>query len=311
MLAFLLGLIHNIVSYNAYKGKDEAIAKITSFLLDNIMDFNSNANNSFGYKEIIRIDEDWKTANLQSIKSTYLKGRTDYKEIKWLDSSNHEQVEWAYNYLDDDQNKPIILKGVFFPESIEEKYELILAHLDRLSNIESHEVGTKQKKGFSPRSYTLYSMKKAWNGLKNYSSKSKVSDGNVNIYKKNQGKLEALAELNKTSVNKLMNKYVEDLYESSFLDHENSEKIIDQNDYAESVNEDQNDHKTSEPDLELESTSNQPPSNDHVTKPSCESKKVNPHECSFNSEKRRISLKSKFPKSKARLTLKKGSDKAR
>lgn len=307
---FLLSLIHNIVSYNAYKGKDEAIAKITSFLIDNIMDFNSNANNSFGYKEIIRIDEDWKTANLQSIKSTYLKGRTDYKEIKWLDSSNHEQVEWAYNYLDDVQNKPIILKGVFFPETIEEKYELILAHLDRLSNIESHEVGTKQKKGFSPRSYTLYSMKKAWNGLKSYSSKSKVSDGNVNIYKKNQAKLEALAELNKTSVNKLMNKYVENLYESSFLDHENSEKTIDQNDCAESVN-DQDDYKTSVPDLELGSISNEPFSNDNVTKPSCEFKKVNPHECSFNSDKKRISLKIKSSPTRARLTCKKGINKAR
>lgn len=304
---FLMSLIQNLVSNAAYKGGKELTARTTNFIKYHIAVFNHHAAD-FVDREIIATDGDLKVKILLSVKATYLKGRTENKKLKWLDISNHEQIEWAYDYLE--KNEYIILKSIFFPETIEEKYELILASLDRLSNVESEDIGTEKKKGFSPRSYTLYSMKKAWNGLKSYSSKSKVSDGNVNIYKKNQAKLEALAELNKTSVNKLMNKYVENLYQSSFLDHENSEKTIDQNDCAESVN-DQDDYKTSVPDLELGSISNEPFSNDNVTKPSCEFKKVNPHECSFNSDKKRISLKIKSSPTRARLTCKKGINKAR
>ena len=213
---FLLSLIHNIVSYNAYKGKDEAIAKITSFLLYNIMDFNSNANNSFGYKEIIQINEDWKIANIQSIKSTYLKGRTENKELKWLDVSNHEQIEWACDYLE--KNKYTILKGVFFPETIEEKYDLILASLDRLSNVESEDIGTEKNKGYSPRSYVLFSIRKAWDGQKQCDSKSKTSDGIIKIYKKNQAKLDRLIAFSGFTAQKMINNSIEQMYDQLIKD---------------------------------------------------------------------------------------------
>ena len=302
---FLMSLIQNMVSNEAYKGRKELTTGTANFLRYHIAVFNHYACN-FGYKEMIAENGDWKVTILRSIKATYLKGRTEDKELKWLDVSNHEQIEWAYDYLE--KNKNTILKGVFFPETIEEKYELILASLDRLSNIESDDIGTENNKGLSERSYTLYKIKKAWDGRKNYGANSKVSDGNVKIYKKNQETLEALAELNKTTVNKLMNKYIEDLYKDAFLDNEISAKVFDKNHSTENMNKDQDDNKTLEPNVELESISSELLSNDKVTKSSCETKKVNPHKDSFNSIKRRQTLKSNSTPT-ARITGSSGTNK--
>lgn len=229
---FLMSLIHNMVSHGAYKGKDELIVKITSFLLYNIVGFNSHVSNNLGYKETINVSGDWRIANLQSIKSTYLKGRTEDKEIRWLDVKNHDQVEWAYSYLDKGQDKRILLHGIFFPETIEEKYELILAHLDRLSNIESYEVGTKNKKGFSPRSYTLSSMKKAWRTQKQYQSNSNANDGNITVYIKNQAKLKALMAFSGFTANQIINKYIEDTHKNMLsLDSQNEEQAFEYTKY--------------------------------------------------------------------------------
>ena len=247
------------------------IGGICKYLSHDIASFNSNFKQNIDYKNIVSIPGDWKVSHLQSIKYTYLKGRTEDKEIKWLDSKNNEQIEWAYSYLDNDPNKRIILQGIFFPETIDEKYELILAHLDSLGNIKSTDIGTKKNKGFSERGYVLYSMKKAWDGRKNYESKS---DSSIKIYKKNQEKLEALAERNKTTVIRLINQYIEDLYENSLIDHGNSAEIFDQNAYAENVNKDQYENKTLKPNLELEPISSELVSDDNFTKSSSESKKL-------------------------------------
>ena len=74
------------------------------------------------------------------------------------------------------------------------------------------------------------------------------------------------------------------------------------------MNKDQDDNKTLEPNVELESISSEPLSNDNVTKPSCESKKVNPHEDSFNSIKKRKTLKSNLTPT-ARVTGSSGTNK--
>ena len=219
-----MSLIYNIVSDEAYKGKDELLTGIADFLRYNITEFNSHAYD-FGYRDTIIRYGDWKIASLLCIKSTYLKGRTHDKELKWLDASDHDQIEWAYNYLDDDQNKPILLQGVFFPETIEEKYELILAHLDRLGNVEDKEIGTKKNKGFSERGYTLYSMKKAWSAQKQYESTSKISDGNIKIYKKNQHKLAALMTFSGFTANQMINTSIEQMHDQLIM--ENIDKAED------------------------------------------------------------------------------------
>ena len=220
---FLMSLIQSAVSDYVYKGKKELITGISNLLRYHISILNCTSYN-LDYKDEILRDGDWNTVFLLSIKSTYLKGRTEDKELKWLDASNHEQIEWAYDYLE--KNKYTILKGVFFPETIEEKYELILASLDRLSNIESDDIGTEKNKGYSPRSYVLFSIKKAWDGQKQYDSKSKTSDGIIKIYKKNQAKLDELAKKDNITANKLINKYIEDAYKKILSPNDQSEKQV-------------------------------------------------------------------------------------
>ncbi|WP_457857706.1 hypothetical protein [Psychrobacter pulmonis] len=220
---FLMSLIQSAVSDYAYKGKKELVTGISNLLRYHISILNCTSYN-LDYKDEILRDGDWNTVFLLSIKSTYLKGRTENKELKWLDASNHEQIEWACDYLE--KNKYTILKGVFFPETIEEKYELILASLDRLSNIESDDVGTEKNKGYSPRSYALFSIKKAWDGQKQNDSKSKTSDGVIKIYKKNQAKLDELAKKNNITVNKLINKYIEDAHKEVSSPNDQSEKQV-------------------------------------------------------------------------------------
>ncbi|MGP5076243.1 hypothetical protein ACTXGZ_12200, partial [Psychrobacter celer] len=220
---FLMSLIQKVVSNAAYKGGEELTARTTNFLKYHIAVFNYHAAD-FSYKETVIADGDWKVKTLLSVKATYLKGRTKNKELKWLDVSNHEQIEWAYDYLE--KNKHIVLKGVFFPETIEEKYELILASLDRLSNTKSDDIGTEKNKGYSPRSYVLFSIKKAWDGQKQYESKSKTSDGIIKIYKKNQAKLDELTKKNKMTANKLINKYIEDAHKKMLSPNDQSEKQV-------------------------------------------------------------------------------------
>ena len=152
-----------------------------------------------------------------------MKNRTQDKDLRWLKSSDDEQVEWAYSYLYNATNESILLQGIFFPETIEEKYELILAHLDMLSNIERPYIGTKEKKGFSERSYTLYSMKKAWDGQKHYSQKKQVENGSIKIYKKNQDKLEALMAYSGFTANKMINRSIEQMYAQLIEDNKRDE----------------------------------------------------------------------------------------
>lgn len=215
---FLISLIQEIIRNEAYKGRKALITGVTSFLRYHIAVFNNNTAPFFYIDNIIK-EGDWKVAHLLSIKSTYLKGRTEDKDIKWLDVKNHDQIEWAYGYLDNDQDKRILLQGIFFPETIEEKYELILAHLDRLCNIESPCIGTKQKKGFSQRSYKLQSMKKAWEGQKQYQSKNNANDGSIKIYKKNQTKLEEIMAFSGFTANKLINNSIEQMYDQLIINN--------------------------------------------------------------------------------------------
>ena len=220
---FLMSLIQNVVSNAAYKGGKELTARTTNFLKYHIAVFNHHAAD-FVDREIIATDGDLKVKILLSVKATYLKGRTENKELKWLDVSNHEQIEWACDYLE--KNKYIILKNVFFPETIEEKYELILASLDRLSNIESDDIGTEKNKGYSLRSYVLFSIRNAWDGLKQYDAKRKTNDGIINIYKKNQERLDKLAKKNNVTANKLINKYIEDAHKKMLSPNDQSEKQV-------------------------------------------------------------------------------------
>ncbi|MGP9692953.1 hypothetical protein ACT3S4_14210 [Psychrobacter sp. AOP30-A2-5] len=212
---FLAYLIESPLKNQVYTGRSELLELVITYLLYNINSFDHSYRRTLPtYNTFIVWEADNGIATgIIHAKSIYLKNRVENRQTKWIDVDNPNQINWIYDYLDRADNQHIILKDTFFPESIVEKYELILASLDVLSNVESPEIGTKNNKGFSLRSYILYSMKKAWDGQKSYEVKSKVSDGKIKVYKSNQSKLEALMAFSGVTANQFINNSIEAMYD--------------------------------------------------------------------------------------------------
>lgn len=217
---FLAYLIKDSIKNEAYKGRDELINAVTDYLRYELhMFIGRGGKNLPNYKVSYDGVGEYKTFGILYVKSIYLKNRSKNKNLKWIDPSNHHQIDWAYNYLSEEKRSYIILEDVFFPQTNEEKYELILASLDLLSNIEDPDIGTKNKKGFSLRGYTLYTMEKAWRGRKNYSNQKLSSDNDsVKIYDKNLPKLKELMKFRNFTANKLINKSIEQMYDQLILE---------------------------------------------------------------------------------------------
>lgn len=226
---FIAHLLGEWMQTEAFKGRDELLDDVANFLRYNIHVFIVNyAKNMPTYSLTIERKGEWKTVDILSVKSAYFKNRLNYEDdIDWIDATNVQQINWIYKYLNNENRQHIILNKVFFPQTLEEKYELILASLDVLSNVESPDIGTKKNKDFSLRGYTLYSMKKAWNGQKSYEVKSKVSDGKIKVYKSNQSKLEALMAFSGFTANQFINNSIEAMYDELIV---NNTKALDHGD---------------------------------------------------------------------------------
>lgn len=212
---FLAHLVIDSIEDNSYKGRDELLKEITDYVRYDIHMFNFYYYNNLP-QYLYGSDRlgEWKTVHLLNVKSIYLKNRTEDKALKWIDRYNEEQINWIYKYLSKKSDQYILLKGIFHPESTEDKYQLILASLDMLSNVESVTTGTKNRKGFSLRKYVLFSMKNAWDGKQLYAIKVSSSEElNVKIYKKNIEKLKFLLDENDLNANKFINKLIEESYE--------------------------------------------------------------------------------------------------
>lgn len=224
---FLASLVKGSLEIEAFKGRSDLIAQISDYLRYDIHMFNSYYSEYLpDYERIDFRRGEWRTVHILYVKSIYLKNRTDEKDMKWLIVSNKEQIEWAYNYLDNVKRPYIILKDIFFPDTVRDKYDLILASIDRLSNRERSdvrclelassfkanpkEVDTRSK-GNTERDHVIKNMKKAWDKLKHDSSNSK---GNLvlTISDKNRKRLYTLAKNAKQTPNKFINSAIEDTY---------------------------------------------------------------------------------------------------
>ena len=209
---FLAHLIEHSIVHNAYKGRRELIDSVTHYLRHNIYMFNHEYSQNMPiYLVAYNRVGNWRTVQILYVKSSYMKNLTE--NYDWIDPKNDRMIDWIYKYLSRKGHEHIILKGIFFPENTQEKYELILASLDVLSNVEDPSVGTKNKKGFSPRNYVLSSMKKAWDGQKQTDTQDDVKKGYIKIYKPNLPKLEALRVFSNLTPNGLVNKSIEKLYD--------------------------------------------------------------------------------------------------
>lgn len=210
---FLAHLINHLIVNEAYKGGQELIQAVADSLRYNIHMFNNECKENFpNYALVLQRSGDERTTYIENVKSIYLKNRTE--TFDWIDLKDNQMIDWIYKYLSRKGHEHIILKGIFFPENTQEKYELILASLDVLSNIKDLSIGTKNKKGFSLRAYVLFSMEKAWRGRKQYANDNLSSDNDsVKIYKDNIPKLKALKAYSGFTLKQIVNKSIEQMYD--------------------------------------------------------------------------------------------------
>ena len=220
---FIAYLLSDWLQSDAYVGREELLNGVTDFIRYNIHLFIVSYSKKMPlYSRQINQIGEWKTVDILFVKSMYFKNRLDHEnDIDWIDPTNDRQISWIYRYLDSEERQYILLKGVFFPQSLEEKFELILASLDVLSNVESRHIGTKKHKGYSLRGYTLFSMKKAWDGQKSYEAKNEVDEWKVKVYKKNHAKLKALIAFSDFTDNQMINNSIEQMYDQLIKDDTN------------------------------------------------------------------------------------------
>ena len=163
---------------------------------------------------------------IETIKSVYFRNRTD-REVKWLKGDDSSQIEWAYNYLSSDKREYLILPNTFIPSSLEDKYNLILASLDVLSNVKyTYETSTQDIDMGDPiidlesipeisyRAKIIENMKDAW---AKFSASNKNEDlSEVKIYKKNQDQLDSIMKAKGTTANKVISQIIENEYKKVF-----------------------------------------------------------------------------------------------
>lgn len=225
---FLAYLVKDSIFISAYKGKDELISVVTDYLRYEIQLFIEVYPQNFpDYEVDYKGVGEHKTIDILYVKSTYLKNRSKSKDLKWIDPSNQYQIDWAYNYLSEEKRSYIILEDIFFPQTNEEKYELIVASLDILSNVEGSDTKSlsilkKRKEDTkiisrdkSERIDVIERMRKAWVqlGCDTKNSKDKFV---LNITDKNKKKLFELAKNVNQTPNKFINQTIEGLHRENF-----------------------------------------------------------------------------------------------
>ena len=186
--------------------------------------FNDTHINFPNYANDVYLNKHQLIGKIETVKSHYFKNRTD-REIKWLKGDDSDQIEWAYNYLSSDKRDYLVLHKIFIPVSLEDKYNLILASLDVLSNVDyTYEIFTKNIDTSDPnfdfkpipvisyRAKVIENMKDAWVKL---SASSKNEDlSQIKIYKKDQDLLDSIMKAEgTTSASKVVGQLIKDKYD--------------------------------------------------------------------------------------------------
>ena len=207
-------------------GGTELVAHISNYLKYEIMHFNSIPLTLPHYGNYAVENNHPLIWRIETIKSVYFRNRTD-REIKWLKSDDSDQIEWAYKYLSSDKRNYLILQNTFIPSSLEDKYNLILASLDVLSNakytyetvtqnidISDPKIDLESIPEISYRAKIMENMKDAWN---KFSASNKNEDlSEVKIYKKNQDQLDSIMKAKGTTANKVISQIIENEYKKVF-----------------------------------------------------------------------------------------------
>ncbi|WP_201569233.1 hypothetical protein [Psychrobacter sp. JCM 18900] len=210
-------------------GGTELVSHISNYLKYEVTHFNCSPLTLPYYANLVDINSHPHplTRSIEIVKSNYFRNRTD-REIKWLKGDDSEQVEWAYNYLSSEKRDHLILQNVFIPVSLEDKYNLILASLDILSNVDyTYECFTKNINTSDPnfdfetipvisyRDKVIENMKDAWN---KFSASNKNEDlSQIKIYKKDQDLLDSIKKAEgTTSASKVVGQLIKDEHDRIF-----------------------------------------------------------------------------------------------
>ena len=219
-------LVQGILYNKTMVGGNELVAHILNYLKYEIIHFNYIPLILPYYANHVDVNSYPLIGTIETVKSNYFRNRTD-REIKWLKDDDSNQIEWAYNYLSSDKRDYLVLQNIFIPTSLEDKYNLILASLDVLSNVEyTYETYTQDINindstidlesiaEISYRAKIIENMKDAWN---KFSASNKNEDlSEVKIYKKNQDQLDSIMKIRGTTATKIINQLVEDDYKKKF-----------------------------------------------------------------------------------------------
>ena len=207
-------------------GGDELVTHILNYLKYETTHFNYIQIISPHYANYVGTNNQPLVWRIETIKSNYFRNRTD-REIKWLKSDDSNQIEWGYNYLSSDKRDYLILQNIFIPSCLEDKYNLILASLDVLSNAEytyevltknidmsDHTIDLESIPKISYRAKVVENMKDAW---VKFSASNKNEDlSEIKIYKKNQDQLDSIMKVKGTTANKVISQIIEDEYRRNF-----------------------------------------------------------------------------------------------
>lgn len=224
---YVAHLMQNNLENRVFVGGIELTDYIADYLKYENINFNYSDLNLPSYKNISPIKEGNIAWRIESIKSYYFSNHID-DEMKWFKNDDEKQIEWAYKYLSQDKRNYLILQGNFKTVSLEDKYNLILASLDVLSNADyTYEIFTKNIDTRDPnfdfelipvisyRAKVIENMKDAWDKFSVSNKNGELSK--VEIYKKNQNQLEAIMKFKETtSSKKALGEIIEDAHNRIF-----------------------------------------------------------------------------------------------
>lgn len=207
-------------------GGDELIAYILNYLKYQVAHFNYIQLTYVIYDINVIANNHPLIGRIETVKTNYFNNRTK-DGIKWLKGDDVDQIEWAYNYLSSEKKDYLILQNIFVPVSLDDKYSLILASLDALSNSAySYEVLTKDIdmsdrtidiesiSEISYRAKVINNMKDAWVKISASNKNEELSE--VETYKKNQDQLDSIIKVKGGSAKKVVSQIIEEEYKRRF-----------------------------------------------------------------------------------------------
>ncbi|WP_352339142.1 hypothetical protein [Psychrobacter sp. 16-MNA-CIBAN-0192] len=239
---FLASLFEDAFEGKTYQGELELLEAVSDYLRYFPRRFNHQYELPiYQLVSVIDPEEANRSRNIEFVKTTYFDNHVSNQDIKWIISSDFDQIDWAYDYLEKEkrrekekqskkdgyiadngdekkQNKEdgdtesyIPLKRVFFPQTTQEKYELILASIDRIPNVENPPFLTNLASSYSERGYVLNKMQNAWRSRKEPSDKVLSSNEvTVKLSKKSRDTLNKLPGNSKAEIDKFINKCIEE-----------------------------------------------------------------------------------------------------